>query len=116
MFEMRCLSPKEAVDLLGQTGFSVLSKPEMCRTTLVLEPKIASRQNRVGGRPTPGVSRLVPPSGSCDSALREGTEVVLTTLLFGNKTGVESVTLWHDESEAETGGCDAPISRRTGDG
>ena len=61
------------------------------------------------------ITELVPPSGSCDSALREGTEVVLTTLLFGNKTGVESVTLWHDESEAETGGCDAPIGRRSGD-
>src|ERR1700745_2685117 len=28
-------------------------------------------------------------------------------LLSGNKTGVESAAPWHDESEAETGSCDA---------
>src|SRR2546429_8336998 len=32
---------------------------------------------------------------------------------FRNKTGVESVVLWHDESGAEMGGCHAPISRRS---
>src|ERR1700720_648804 len=55
---MRCLSAKEAVDLLGRTGFSVLSNPAMWRAALVLEPKIASRQARVGGRSAPDVTRL----------------------------------------------------------
>ncbi len=58
MLGMRCLTPKETVDLFGRDGFSVTSNPQMHRTALVLEPTIASRQIRVGGRPTPNVSRL----------------------------------------------------------
>jgi len=46
------------VDLLRQTGFSVTSNPHLDRTALVLDPAIASRQTRLGGGPTPDVSRL----------------------------------------------------------
>jgi hypothetical protein len=55
---MRCLTPKETVDLFGRNGFSVTSNPDLYRTALVLEPTIASRQIRVGGRPTQNVSHL----------------------------------------------------------
>jgi hypothetical protein len=46
---MRCLTPKEMVDLIGRNGFSVTSNPQLYRIALVLEPKIASLQTRVGG-------------------------------------------------------------------
>lgn len=55
---MRCLTPREAVDLFGRIGFSITSNPDLDRTALVLKPEIASRQNRVGGRPAPHVGRL----------------------------------------------------------
>jgi hypothetical protein len=55
---MRCLTPKETIDLFGRNGFSVMSNPDLCRNALVLESTIASRQNRIGGRPTPDVSHL----------------------------------------------------------
>src|SRR6516165_6621824 len=58
---------------------------------------------------------LVPPSGSRDSVVREGTKVVCARLLSGNKTGVESAAPWHDESEAERGSRDALAGRRSGD-
>jgi predicted phage-related endonuclease len=32
-----------------------------------------------------------------------------------SQSRVESAAVWHDQSEAETGGCDAPIGRRSGD-
>lgn len=58
MTGMRCLSPKEAVELLGRNGFSVVAHAELGRTALVLDPTIASQQTRVGGRPPPNVRHL----------------------------------------------------------
>jgi hypothetical protein len=58
MAAMRCLSPTEAVGLFGHAGFSVTSNPLLERTAFVLNPAIASRQTRVGGRPTQDVSSL----------------------------------------------------------
>jgi hypothetical protein len=55
---MRCLAPKEAEDLFGPSGFRVSSEHEWYRIALVLDRDIATRQIRIGGRPTPNVSRL----------------------------------------------------------
>lgn len=55
---MRCLTPKEMATIFAQAGFSVSTDQEWYRVSLVLEPKIATRQSRIGGRPTPSVSRL----------------------------------------------------------
>jgi hypothetical protein len=46
------------MQLFGDAGFSVTSNPDLYRVALVLEPKIAARQIRIGGRPTPDVGRL----------------------------------------------------------
>jgi hypothetical protein len=56
---MRCLSPREAVDLFGKDGFSVNSEQDWYRIELLLEPKVASQQFRIGGRPTSDANRLV---------------------------------------------------------
>jgi hypothetical protein len=55
---MRFLTKEEVVDLLGKAGFSVMPNPHLDRIALVLEESVASRQNRVGGRPPPIISRL----------------------------------------------------------
>jgi hypothetical protein len=54
---MRCITPKEAEDLIGRAGFKVSFEHEWYRIALILEPKAAARQIRVGGRPSQ-VSRL----------------------------------------------------------
>ena len=57
------------------------------------------------------VERLVPPSGSCDSAVREGMKVVAFRQQNRSRIGAP----WHDESEAERGSRDALAGRRSGD-
>jgi hypothetical protein len=54
--DVRCLTPNEAVDLFGRIGFGIVSG--WYGNALQLEPEIASRQTRIGGRPTPSVGRL----------------------------------------------------------
>jgi hypothetical protein len=48
---MRCLTPSEAVDLFGGSGFSANFDHSWYRVALVLDRSLASRQDRVGGRP-----------------------------------------------------------------
>src|SRR5215216_5519318 len=48
---MRCLTPSEAIDLFGRSGFSVNFGHSWYRVALVLDRSLASRQDRVGGRP-----------------------------------------------------------------
>lgn len=55
---MRCITPEEARQLFGDIGFGVKANPDLYRVALVLEPNIAARQTRIGGRPTPDVGRL----------------------------------------------------------
>jgi hypothetical protein len=55
---MRCLTSNEALSLFGRSGFSVVSNAQVGRTSLTLDPTIASRQTRVGGRPPPNVRHL----------------------------------------------------------
>ena len=56
---MQCITPHQVADLLGSAGFSVVSNLQLHRTALRLEPKLASQQMRIGGRPTPQVNRFV---------------------------------------------------------
>jgi hypothetical protein len=55
---MRCLTPRQVQEMFGPAGFSIMSNVDMRRIQLVLAPQIASRQDRVGGRPGPDVDRL----------------------------------------------------------
>lgn len=55
---MRCVSPTEAMHLFGKSGYRVNADQAWYRLALVLEPAIAAKQTRIGGRPTPNVERL----------------------------------------------------------
>jgi hypothetical protein len=55
---MRCITSDEAVALFGRAGFSVAPNLPLHRVTLQLKSEIADGQNRLGGRPTPNITRL----------------------------------------------------------
>jgi hypothetical protein len=56
---MQCINPEELTTLFGPAGFAVMSNPGLRRTTLALKSESASRQKRIGGRPTPRIDRFL---------------------------------------------------------
>ena len=55
---MRCLTQAEITTLFGDVGFSISRAQDWYRLALVLDATIASKQSRIGGRPTQDISRL----------------------------------------------------------